>query len=389
MIRVFKYIFFLFFLPFWYIQLLVPRNNKIWVFGCWFGQRYTDNSKSFFEFVLSDCKEIQPVWITKNIDVYNRLNSNGIPCEMSNSFKGVLICLRANIYIFSSGKKDINRLFMNGAKSVQLWHGAPMKKIGLDDEFVKNKFSEKVKKHFYPFNYEYDYDAAVSTSEVFNEKLCSAFNLNIDQILTSGYPRNDVFFEPNKKSNYLKKLNLKFKNPKIILYLPTFRDYEPDIDLFFRFNFNVKDWVKYLNETNTIFVYKTHFAGDMKEDLNDFSDRIIQFSDKEEPNLNLFMKDVDLLITDYSGAYFDFELTKKPLVLAPFDLEEYITKSRELYFDYEKFTEIKAINWPEVLKFLSKGEIVKLNRSNKYNDYNEGNSSSKLYTQIVNKFNIA
>lgn len=385
-----KYIFLLFFIPFWYIQLLIPRNKKIWVFGCWFGQGYTDNAKSLFEFVLDNSKGIQPIWITKNKDIYNVLKSKGIPCEMSNSLKGILSCLKSGIYIFSSGKQDINRFVMNGAKSIQLWHGAPMKKIGLDDKFSINMFTENIRKYFFPFNYEYDFDAFVSTSELFNKNLRNAFDLKSDQIITSGYPRNDVFFQLYKKSAYYEKLNLKFKNPKIVLYLPTFRDYEPDIDLFFKFKFNTEVWSKYLNDTNTILVYKSHFAGKFKRSLSFSCNRIIQFSDKEETDLNLFMRDVNLLITDYSGAYFDFKLTNKPIILAPFDLQDYINKSRELYFEYDKLDDVKAVNWIEILELLSGEEIFDYHQKQKsiYNDFNDGNSSKRLYSEIIDKFNV-
>ncbi|KKM95643.1 hypothetical protein LCGC14_1186140 [marine sediment metagenome] len=42
----------------------------------------------------------------------------------------------------------------------------------------------------------------------------------------------------------------------------------------------------------------------------------------------------DLLITDYSSVYFDFILVKKPVILFPYDLDEYI-KSQNIYFKLE------------------------------------------------------
>ena len=50
------------------------------------------------------------------------------------------------------------------------------------------------------------------------------------------------------------------------------------------------------------------------------------------------LKLIDVLITDYSSIYFDFMLTNKPIIFFPYDLEEYLMKSREMYFDYEEFT---------------------------------------------------
>ena len=57
----------LLFLPFWYFQRLLPRDKNIWVFGSWFGQRYSDNSRAMYEFVLENRPDIKPFWITFDV----------------------------------------------------------------------------------------------------------------------------------------------------------------------------------------------------------------------------------------------------------------------------------------------------------------------------------
>jgi CDP-glycerol glycerophosphotransferase (TagB/SpsB family) len=387
--RYLKYMLFLFYLPFWHFQKILLRNKKVWVFGAWFGMRYTDNAKNFFEYIVDFQDNINPIWITKNREVYQVLRREGKTCYMKNSFKGIYTCLKAGVFVFSSGKFDINPFLMNGAKSVQVWHGAPMKKIGLEDKFSKSLYNDRLRKYFFPFDWEYNYDAFVSTAKIFNKSLCSAFDLKENQIITSGYPRNDVFFDENQESKYIEKLNEEFENPKIILYLPTFRDDESTIDLFFQYKFETKEWFKYLESTNTIFVYKNHFAGEFSEDLKFSNNRIVRYKENEESNLNLFMKRVDVLITDYSGAYFDFKLTNKPIILAPFDLEDYINNSRELYFDYNEIDEYKGNNWVQILNLLKSGEVFN-NRKNKleYNDFIDGDSSKRLYSEIIKRFEL-
>ena len=98
------------------------------------------------------------------------------------------------------------------------------------------------------------------------------------------------------------------------------------------------------------------------------------------------MKDVDVLITDYSGAYFDFKLTSKPIILAPFDLEEYKSFSRELYIEYESLEELKGENWNEILMILKQNKFSSiLNTKTKFNDYYDGNSSMRLLDSIKKK----
>ena len=46
----------------------------------------------------------------------------------------------------------------------------------------------------------------------------------------------------------------------------------------------------------------------------------------------------DLLITDYSSIFFDFLLLDRPIVFFPYDLEQYLSQDRAMYFDYEIMT---------------------------------------------------
>ena len=46
----------------------------------------------------------------------------------------------------------------------------------------------------------------------------------------------------------------------------------------------------------------------------------------------------DILVTDYSSIFVDFLLLNRPEIFFPYDYEKYVTKDRELYFDYNEFT---------------------------------------------------
>ena len=149
----------------------------MWVFGAWFGEKYTDNAKELFEYVTANDEAINAVWITRNKYIYNKLNQQNIKCYMNNSFKGIFICMRAKLFIFSSTKYDINPLLTNGATKIQTWHGAPMKQIGLDNIFNKYGKKQNLIKLLFPFLYEFDYDYVVSSSAFFDAFLCSAFDV--------------------------------------------------------------------------------------------------------------------------------------------------------------------------------------------------------------------
>lgn len=380
-----KYFFLLFFNIFWYLQLLIPRNKNIWVFGAWYGQRFSDNPKDLYVYVLNNSNQIKPYWITKNIDVYNNLTKNGMPCVFSNSLKGVLISLCAGTVVYSSGKKDVNNFCINGSKTIFTWHGAPMKKIGLDDNYSVSLFKENILKFFYPFLSNYIFSFIVSTGEAFNKHLKSAFLLKKDQILLTGYPRNDIFYNNSKIHPLINKLNDDFDKPIKIAYLPTFRDNEPNCDLFSKYNFKNKLWNEFLRTRNMILIVGGHY----KNNLINFpinSDRIIKLKKSQAHDINFFLKDIDLLITDYSGSFFDFKLTNKPIILAPFDYESYTSKSRQLYFNYSDFSEPKAYNWEEILNIIKNNKFYNNDKfDNYYNKFQDGKSCKRLYESILDK----
>lgn len=385
--KFFEYFLYILFIPFWWIQKLIPRNKNVWVFGAWFGQKYSDNAKVLFEYTVSKNRSIHPIWLTNNKKIYNELTGKQLPVAMKNSAKGILFSLIAGKVIFSSGKSDINKFFINGAKTILTWHGAPMKKIGLDDKYVHIKFIDNFKRFILPFIYEYNISNVVSTAKIFNAKLASAFNLPIQKILLTGYPRNDIFYS-SKKHSFIKNIKNKFHQPKIILYLPTFRDKNTKTDLFKNYGFDPNEFKIFLDQINGVLITKGHFVDRSLSNI-DSDERIINLSDKDIQEINPILKDVDILLTDYSGAYFDFLLTLKPIIFTAFDFKTYINKYRELYFDYNDVISGQIVrNWPEVKcnieaiitndKFLS----IRKEKNQIFNHFQDDKSTERLYCAI-------
>ena len=96
------------------------------------------------------------------------------------------------------------------------------------------------------------------------------------------------------------------------------------------------------------------------------------------------------MLTDYCAAYFDFLLTEKPIIFTAFDLKEYISKSRELYFDYsETIAGPIAKNWVEVEQLLEKllkyDEFSKIRKTKNayFNAFRDKNNSERVYKAII------
>lgn len=352
MSKLLKYLIYTLFIPFWWIQLLIPRKKNVWVFGAWLGQKYADNAKVLFEYVSREKPEIKAIWLTENASALKQLREKGFVGYMKTSCKSVYYSLLAGKVIYSSGKVDVNMFFIHGAKVINLWHGAPMKKIGLDDKYAPiGNLRMNILKYAFPFAYDYNVDNVVSTAEVFNDKLSSAFGLMPDKIILSGYPRCDIF-SIEKIHPLITKWNKDFKQPRKIFYLPTFRSVSEPFQPFKSFGFEENDWSDYLAASNSILISKGHFV-DKVIGNSSSCNRIIHISDDELPELNEMLKDVDILITDFSGVYFDFLLLNKPIIMAPFDYDSYLSKSRELYFNYKDIVpEPICRSWNQILKYL-------------------------------------
>lgn len=147
----------------------------------------------------------------------------------------------------------------------------------------------------------------------------------------------------------------------------------------------------FLTKENMVFVSKGHYVDNqLNSDNGNSEGRLINLSDEKVSDINFMLKDADALITDYSGAYFDFLLTEKPIIFAAFDLEDYISSSREMYFDYnDSVSGPIVITWDELFKALSyiwdKPEYARLvkEKNRFFNKFHDNLNSKRVYEEIV------
>ena len=370
------------------ISFCSPKKKNLWIYGAWFGQKFSDNSMHFFKYMLKNQPEINSVWITKNEIIYKKLKEQGIPVEKSNSLKGILIQLRAEFVILTSGKYDVNQNFITSkTKTIQLWHGIPLKKI-VFDTYLNKIYNRLVKYLFFlpVLKNLLNFDMIISTSEFLKERFSGAFNLPERQTPITGYPRNDIFFKPESKPN----------KEKIILYAPTHRnegmgDKLPEYLSMGELG-KVNEAIKILNVKLYI---KLHYCEEEMLGDIDFSNIVIL---KSDPLFDIqeFLCKTDILITDYSSIYFDFLLLDRPIIFFAYDLEDYKQNDRGLYESYEDVTPGDIVEtWDQVLSGIARD----LKNPDKFSkerklfcdkcwDYKDGNSSQRVYEAITKQFNL-
>lgn len=330
-----------------YLSCLVPRSRRIYIFGAWLGEQFADNPKYLFLEAQED-KEIRPIWITKNHSVCKRIRSLGYEAYMYDSLKGILMQLRAKYVVVSNGISDVNHTFMGRAVFLNLWHGVPLKKVGYDDDKVKNWDSkgQKIRRAIQeiPLGKEY----IVATSAFYAKIYESAFRRSKDHILTLGQPRNDVFYDKTGKFQTTHQLRKVAKDKKIILYVPTHRKEGKEIFPLQK-QFDFKRLNQWCIENNVVFVIRLHFYH--KNEVLDFSEysNIIDIT-KKTMDIQEILMDTDVLISDYSSTYIDYLLLDRPLIFYNFDYQDYLKNDREMYYDYDEVTPgYKAQTFDELL----------------------------------------
>lgn len=382
------------------IFLFLPRNKKIWIFGAWEGEKYSDNSRYFYEYLFENNidKKIKLIWITSNKKLISEVKN----CYYSNSMKGIFYKLRAGVVFYTNGIYDLGKYDLsNGAYRVSLWHGMPLKKIyfSSNDFTQKEGFKAIMKKIKWKLYNPVKRDLTISTSKEMNEKLIKCFNIKDENIVITGQPRNDILISYRdleiKKLIKNKDLFLKIKDKKVVSYIPTYRANEIlNKKLYERINsiINNKKLNKLLIENNSIFLIKLHYLMEMNiQEKNTI--KII--NDRDIDSVQGLLKVTDILITDYSSVFIDFVLQEnKKLIFYGFDLKEYLNNDTGIFYNYETIfecsvkTEENLIKKIEELLKVKSGNVKEINYLFNKESKDFKNFSKKVYEEIKKRINL-
>ena len=384
-------------LPAWWMQRLGRRDPALWVFGAWYGNLYNDNSRAMFEWVVANHPEITAVWITDSPEVYKDLSSQGLRVAYKSSREGRRLCRRSSLAFVSTAASDVCHRQLNGCKIVMLWHGCPIKLIGNDARrfMVKNTVWKRIKtfvrRLVLPWEF-IRYDMVCSLSEFFSPIFCSAFGIKPQVNAITGLPRNDALFSGGDHLSAM--IEARWKGSTKIVYMPTFRDTVTGEGLAFNpfegYGFDADRLGEILEKNNMVFIYKGHYY-DLQRGSSLFhalSDRFLCISDRDYDDLYHFLGGTDILITDYSSVFFDYIITGKKVILAPFDYDEYIHVSRPFYFDYSLMEATRAKDWNAICEILSQGEAAPAPQAciSRFNAFTDADSRSRVYGEVINRF---
>lgn len=376
----------LFLLPLYWLSYIVPRNKNIWVFGSWFGTRYSDSSRYIFEYIYETEPGIRAIWLTRKKAIVNELRKSGYEAYSIYSINGYWLTCRAAVAIFTVNISDVNTLGASKLLKFQLWHGIPLKKIVHDDQYnsSKNKSNfftllTKIKSILLPYLNVFDqWDVVTSTSPKVSMIFESAFRLHESKIFETGTPRADVILtknpvSPEVLSSKTNKISIKHR----IGYFPTHRKNAKQLSIFIN-SINNSRLIQFLEEQESVLYIKLHYYNLEKHVHEISSPRIVLLKEDDISDINYLLPWIDILITDYSSVYYDFLLLNRPIIFTPFDLDEYMSNDRELYGEYNELTPgPKCTTWNMVVE-----ELYQLKKHNdKYYKFRT-NMKKEYYSHV-------
>lgn len=345
-------------IPIYYLRKNIKRKSNIWIFGAWFGERYSDNSKYLFLYIKSNVPSVRPIWITRNNGVLKILRESGYEAYKTCSFRGIWFSLCCGCVILSCDLTDVNYYATTGALEIQLFHGIPLKKIGYDTN-TKYRILNKIRNLFLPYiNHQADF--YIATSPEVQKNIITAFDIKDKKVVITGLPRNDALFDSvwlKKDSEIICRGLQEFINgKKVITYLPTHRSNKNNqIDLLTDYLFDPHRISDELGKRECVLLIKSHFYNSKNSDCIKDSKNIKVLDNLVYSDIYPILYLTDILLTDYSSVFFDYLLLDRPIIFTPFDIDNYMKYDRQMYYSYDSVTPgPKAANWNEVIDIVDK-----------------------------------
>lgn len=322
---------------------------------------FADNVKyAYLNFCdAARAQNVRCIFLPHDMAQYEQVKNAGLPCISPQhddwSYEDAKILLGAAVAVIGdnfhphSGRSPISYALLQGAKIIQLWHGIPLKEIGLNHMFapgMNNVFLSELMASSGCF------DVLIGHAAAAESEWRRWFGFR--DYAAAGYPRNDVFFREPTAQDLInvdrESLQLvqeaKRANKPVIIYGPTFRDHLGAVGWFeksgipaFADYCRAKEYLLLIN----LHPYEQNATGDLLA---------------RHPHLKFVAPHTDaypivrhasVFVTDYSSLAFDVLHVDCSLVFYRPDHEDYMANARALIPGREGYTPGDVVAGPEAL----------------------------------------
>lgn len=300
------------------LKLFVKKDNRLILFVSYGGRFYNDSPKNIYRAMLEDdrFKGYKLVWAFRNPDKFSEIKDS----VRIDTLRYYILALKARCWVTNvaierglSFKNKSTFYFFTTHTTLPKLTGYDYQEKGAFKPFTRPKF-----------------DCSCACSEYEARLQPSMFRIDREKVLLSGYPKNDDLtgFTEDDIQRIKKGLNIP-NDKKVVLYAPTYREghgsvMDTNVDLF--------KWREILG-TDYLLLFRAHptmTSGCDFEKLKDFALDVSSYPDNTE-----LMAIADVLISDYSGIFFEFAVLERPMYCFAYDYDTYVIQ-RPLYFDIRK-----------------------------------------------------
>ena len=298
----------------------LPVENKI-VFISYGGKGYGCNPKYIADELIRQNVSCELVWLLRNMDEYVPEPIRKAPFF---GLKGIREVATAKVIIVNT-KGDLRLIKKKGQYVIQTWHASYNPKmieknaIGkLPAQYIRESIRNSAQT-----------DLFLSNSRMLSEEYRSGFWCKCE-IMECGFPRNDIFFDWDRKipSQVKEELGIP-EDAGVVLYAPTFRD-DFSVDAF---DIDAQAVLNALNSTGREWYLIIRMHPNVRSFQSMFAYDSHILNGTPYPDMQRLLLASDILITDYSSTFYEFALLERPSYIYAPDVEAY-QKMRGLKPDF-------------------------------------------------------
>ena len=291
---------------------LIPRSRDLWVFGCGIG--VGDGALALWS--VAQVRGVRAMWLVGSASDAAEAETRGIPHVRKQSVRGFWATARARVVVVTHGFGDVNRYAIGGAYIVQLWHGIPLKRIGVDSPAtvrVPDIPGSRILRRLITLLYARTTRSITlipAASHLVRGRLESAFSLPDDAVAVTGEPRVDVLSQgtPTQRRERARQAltavvgELPSDATRLVLYAPTWRD--GDADPAIPSPDDWRDILEVLRAEDAVLLIRSHplGAGDYTPPRGtEGGERVRRLGSELVRDATPLLSGLDALVTDYSS----------------------------------------------------------------------------------------
>jgi len=350
-----------------FIRSFFRRDRNIWLYA----DGELRSAIHLFKYASARRSE-RHVYLTRDQKQLKQLVDEGYDAVLTDSVEGYRLMAQAGVVVNNkSSLNDYSKHLVRGAKLVNLFHGIPLKRIGLAQPQAATKSVYRKRRNRARIAQRYsEYQFLCATSEFVATLFSASFGKNVKEFPIVGEPRNDYLISNSGCRDHIANLFKRelLDHEKVICYMPTWRDYgDWDSELDF------EALAKFLEKEQLLFVLRPHPNDKQWVSYRPVSDRIVIDNKGIIDDAYDLLIGTDVLISDYSSVFFEFLILGKPVINYLPDVEKY-KAGRPFMFNLDVESPVEPIFSFDILLAELKGAIS--------SDW----SPSPQYARAMNRF---